>query len=68
MNQVPEWVYSNLCYYDLRNPDGVRDVIDFYDIEERTKFGTHSRPDCGCDNCFYRRSKLANYIINNLKN
>jgi hypothetical protein len=67
MSQIPEWIYSKLCYYDLRNPDGVKDVLDIYDEEEQSKFGPHSRPDCGCDNCFYGRAQLANYIIDNVK-
>lgn len=67
MSQVPEWVYTRLCYYDLRNPDGVRDVLDIYDEEDKVSFGTHSKPECGCDNCFYGRSLLANYIIDNVK-
>jgi hypothetical protein len=67
MSQVPEWVYTRLCYYDLRNPDGVRDVLDIYDEEDKVSFGTHSKPECSCDNCFYGRSLLANYIIDNVK-
>lgn len=63
MTQLPVSIYANLCYFDLRNPYGVKDTIDIYDKEEQEHFGLHSRPDCGCDNCFYGRDKLANFII-----
>ena len=61
-----EEIKSNLCYYDLRNPDGVVDVIKFApDIyeDEIEDFGNHSKSDCGCDNCFYRRTELAEELI-----
>lgn len=50
-----EEIYSNLCFYDLRNPNG---STDNEAIEE------HIKEDCYCDNCFYGRTKLAEYIIN----
>jgi hypothetical protein len=47
-----------LCYYDPRNPDGAS-------IDERED----RKPEaaCYCDNCFYGRSKLASYILQQSK-
>jgi len=59
-----EFVLSNLCYYDLRNPNGVKHVMKFsYEEEEIATFGRHAKPDCACDNCFYGRTELAEHII-----
>ena len=58
-----------LCYYDLRNPIGVTDlggnlVDDWaYEEEEVKLFGNHAKKDCGCDNCFYGRHRLANFTL-----
>jgi hypothetical protein len=53
-------IVSNLCYYDLRNPNG---FIELYDPEEDKEIGEYSAKDCNCDNCFYNRTKLAEYIL-----
>ena len=63
----PEWIYEKLCYYDLRNPDGVKTVSDIYDEEEFSLFGDHAKPECSCDNCFYGRASMAEYIIDHCK-
>jgi hypothetical protein len=63
----PDWIYENLCYYDLRNMNGIKNVIDMYDEDEVASLGNHAKPDCFCDNCFYGRSKMAEYIIFNFK-
>ena len=55
-----EQVYSNLCYYDDRNPDNNNEFID---MEELPLKG-----GCYCDNCFYGRTKLAEYILEILNN
>lgn len=60
MNEID---YSNLCYYDLRNPDGVNNIKDAYDEEEFKIYGNHSQLGCYCDNCFYRRTKLTEQLI-----
>lgn len=65
---IENWIYENLCYYDLRNPNGVKDVQSVYDEEEFALFGNHAKSDCGCDNCFYGNAQLAEYIINNIEN
>ena len=55
-----EEVLTRLCYYDLRNPDGAldqEDVIDHHVNLIRTK------QKCSCDNCFYGRTRLAEYIL-----
>lgn len=55
-------IYENLCYWDLRNPDGYEP-----DEDELEDFGNFSKKDCSCDNCFYGRTTLAEYIIKKLK-
>ena len=54
-------VLNNLCYYDIRNPEGF--ISNMYEGEEIPKPGKI----CYCDNCFYGRTKLAEYIVD-LKN
>lgn len=52
-----EEILSNLCYYDKRNPEHTMfDLTDEELVEARKK-------DCYCDNCFYGRHKLAEYIL-----
>ena len=53
-------VLSKLCYYDRRNTEGF-----FSDMtEEEIKENIDAIPSpCYCDNCFYGRAKLANYIL-----
>jgi hypothetical protein len=66
-----EKIKSYLCYYDTRNPEGVSLYIkwspEIYDEEEISKFGEFSKEECACDNCFYGRHNLANYILENCK-
>lgn len=59
-----EQIKSNLCYYDLRNPDGVS-ILEpcSYVTEEFKTYGNHPKEGCACDNCFYGRAKLAEEII-----
>lgn len=47
-------IYSNLCYYDKRNPYYTEDSESYYS-------------KCVCDNCFYGRTSLAEEILK-LKN
>jgi hypothetical protein len=56
-----EEIYSNLCYYDLRNPDC---TADDEHIEDHKRGLLKKNKTCSCDNCFYGRTKLAEYIIN----
>lgn len=61
-----EEIKSNFCYYDLRNPDGIKDNLseEFgYDEEEIKSYGEFSMKDCACDNCFYGRTKLAEELL-----
>jgi hypothetical protein len=59
-----EEILSRLCYYDLRNPNGVNDMLDFSpEIYEDEDFGEHAKENCSCDNCFYGRTQLAEYIL-----
>jgi len=55
-------IASKLCYYDTRNPDGVKYTMTKEEIEEEGYTAT-SKHDCSCDNCFYGRTKLALYIL-----
>ena len=49
-----EELLEMLCYYDERNPNNVLD--DDYDSDRDPEY-------CFCDNCFYRRSHLANQLL-----
>ena len=66
-----EEVKSRLCSFDTRNPDGMSLYMkcnpEIYDEEEISKLGEFSKEDCYCDNCFYGRHDLANYILENCK-
>ena len=53
---IPNWIKENLCYYDTRNPDAAP-------LEEKDFRGPYKAEDCYCDNCYYGRTKLAEYII-----
>lgn len=54
-----EEILSNLCYYDPRNPDSIKQ-----DIEEREQQAKiKAEKECFCDNCFYRRTELAEEIL-----
>ena len=59
-------IAEKLCYYDTRNPDGVKSYMTEEEIKEEGYTAT-SKQDCNCDNCFYGRTKLALYILK-LKN
>jgi hypothetical protein len=55
---IPDWIYSRLCVYDKRNPDYLP-----YDEDDLTRKPTN----CNCDNCFYGRTKMADFIIQSLQ-
>lgn len=57
-----QYIYSKLCNYDTRNPDGVISYLTKEEIEEEG-WTDKAKEDCACDNCFYGRSKLAEHII-----
>lgn len=61
---IPDWVYTNLCYYDKRNPDC---SMDDEDIEDHKKSLLKKDKTCNCDNCFYDRTKIAEFIIQSLQ-
>ena len=56
-------VYTKLCYWDIRNPDGVKRDMPEKEIKEEG-YTTESKYNCSCDNCFYGRTELALYILN----
>lgn len=45
-----ETILSRLCYYDPRNPN--------YDKENGER-----KKECYCDNCFYGRTPMAEYLL-----
>jgi hypothetical protein len=63
-----EQIKINLCYYDDRNPDFIITEEYGYDKEEIDAIGSYAKINCSCDNCFYGRAKLAEYILKILKN
>lgn len=54
-------IKENLCYYDLRNPNGVIDSI--IDSDEINDYGNYAKPNCSCDNCHYGRTLLAEELL-----
>lgn len=62
-----EEILKYLCYYDLRNPIGVREDISLEEIQEEG-YGEYSKKDCYCSSCHYYRSKLAEELLKYVKN
>ena len=62
-------IKEELCYYDLRNPDGVNSY-GFLETEEIKEegYGNHKKEDCSCDNCFYGRTKMAEELLKYVSN
>jgi hypothetical protein len=56
-------IKEKLCIYDRRNPDFSITEEFGYDKEDIDATGDHAKPNCGCDNCFYGRHKLAEEIL-----
>ena len=50
---TPEEIHENLCYYDPRYPGN----------EDKEEEDLVKPKECFCDNCFYGRTPLAEYII-----
>lgn len=55
-------IASKLCHYDTRNPDGVKSYMSEEEIKEEG-YSDKSKDFCSCDNCFYGKTELAEYII-----
>ena len=57
-------IKENLCYYDLRNPDGINSggLLSDDEIKE-DGYGEYRKNDCSCDNCFYGRTELAEQLL-----
>ena len=53
-----EEIRKSLCFYDPLNPNGHFSL--WLDDED---FEIPSKEDCYCDNCFYGKTKLAEYIL-----
>jgi hypothetical protein len=62
MKMTENEIKENLCYYDLRNPDGIN-MYNFLDDDEKSNYGNYARKNCNCDNCFYGRTKLAQELL-----
>lgn len=60
-------VLESLCYYDLRNPDGVIGAIGivYENLQELKDLGykEETKRNCSCDNCFYGRSLIAEELL-----
>ena len=55
-------ILSSLCYRDTRNPLGVSSYLTQEEIEEEGHTDK-AKENCHCDNCFYGKTKLAEYIL-----
>jgi len=62
-------VLENLCFYDVRNPDGAtQEIIDDHSKAlKRDSKRTGHEVLCSCDNCFYGRTELAKEILRLIK-
>lgn len=63
-------IKSNLCYYDLRNPDCLyseQELKEYKEIWQREAKKRGLQHYCSCENCFYGLTELAEEIIK-LKN
>jgi hypothetical protein len=60
-----EEIKNELCYYDRRNPEAA--IHDDQSIEEHKLRLNKTGKGCSCDNCFYGRTPLANYILSLLE-
>jgi hypothetical protein len=54
-------VKKKLCYYDKRNPNSN------FEIEEIDNIKCE-KGNCFCNNCFYDRTELAEYILELIEN
>jgi hypothetical protein len=66
-----EEVLVELCSYDKRNPNCSYEDDEIQEhkarlLKDTKKLGYEQR--CPCDNCFYRRTRLAEEILKLLKN
>ena len=48
-------IYENLCIRDKRNPCHNDIYLNGEEVEKDN--------NCSCDNCFYGRTKMAEYIL-----
>lgn len=55
-------IRDNLCCYDERSPD-YGDLLSSEDGDPQEL--PQPRVDCGCDNCFYGRDRLAVELLSN---
>jgi len=65
-NEIKKFLFK-LCYYDLRNPDNCINTSELTK-EELAIPQVHGKDFvnalCSCDNCFYGKTEMAEYIIN----
>lgn len=56
-------ILSELCYYDLRNPEGIINEDD-YGLKELQKIELEKKSNkCSCNNCFYGRTIMAENLL-----
>ena len=66
MKEIPKWILENLCYHDSKNPNNNLTEPDEKDELEaliQVKGVDFASEGCYCDNCFYGRTKLAEFAI-----
>lgn len=56
-------VLERLCYHDKRNPYWIENLDDSDDVYIGGIGVNEDNKSCFCDNCFYGRTKLAEYIL-----
>jgi len=65
-DEIKKFLFK-LCYYDLRNPDNCINTSELTK-EELVIPQVHGKDFanalCSCDNCFYGKTEMAEYIIN----
>jgi len=65
-----DYIKSRLCYYDIRNPDcnlSEDELKEHNEMIDRNNKRKRITVRCCCDNCFYGRTVLAEYILKLLK-
>lgn len=59
-------ILEYLCYYDLRNPNGIIEDMSEEELKEYD-YGNHAQKNCFCDDCFYGRAELAEELLKYVK-
>ena len=65
-DEIKKFLFK-LCYYDLRNPDNCIDTAELTKEElglPQVRGEDFANDLCTCNNCFYGKTEMAEYIIN----